>query len=198
MKNGIIYTIFDWLIDSMKYLNIVELFKWVAIKLFPKNKITARRISVDIYIILKWSIILILWLRFCDNLFATILVWYLLGSNLYTYFYHHVWTDDLAKGNFTFERIKRRFFNLMQALFYNVFGFAYLFALPYQENFNWSNNILKVKDAIGLSLANSMTVDYKSITAISEVGHNLLLIETLASFIFLTIILSNSIPEIKE
>lgn len=198
MKNGFIYTIVNKAIELVKYLNLVEFFKLIAKKISPNDKVRSSRIAVDIYIIIKWSIIVIFWRYMMDENWTTIIVVYLILSNLFTYFYYHVWSDTLAKGGFGVDRIKRRFLNLMQAIAYNIIGFAYLFAVPFSENFNWTNDIERFNNSILLSLANSMTADYESVNPVTEFGNNLLLIETVTSFIFLTIILSNSIPEINE
>ena len=60
MRNGIIYTIVDWILEKLKYLNLVEIFKYIAIKVYPKDKLTASRAGVDIFITIKWIIVIVL------------------------------------------------------------------------------------------------------------------------------------------
>ncbi|WBX76235.1 hypothetical protein PG911_16655 [Tenacibaculum ovolyticum] len=197
MKKGILYSIFDWIIENVSYLNLVELFKFIGVNIFPNNRITALRISVDLFIVLKWLFIALVWQFNIKNGLVNIIVWYLIFTNLYTYFYYHTWTKNLNKTEFDFDRIKRRFLNLGLSIAFNVFSFAYLFAQPFFSNFKWLNEYSTLKDSVLFSTANSLTTSYTYVTATTETGHTLIIIETITSFIFLTIILSNSIPQMN-
>lgn len=187
----------DWLIETLKYVNLVEFFKWLSKKIYSKDKILAIRFAVDLFIILKWILIGLLWQFNVENKFTTCFIWYLITTNIYTYFYYHTWTKDLAKPFFDLDRIKRRFLNLMLSIGFNIFAFAYLFAQPYFENFKWSQGYSNLKDSLLFSTSNTLSTSCKSVESITELGSSLSLIETLISFIFLTIILSNSIPQTK-
>ena len=133
-----------------------------------------------------------------NNTWFNLIIWYLIAANIYTYFYYHNWTEDQENGDFDFDRIKRRFFNLMLALLFNIYCFAYLYAIPFSSNFNWVKGVSKMKSSLLFSFANSITADYAPIKILNANGYNLTLLEACTSFIFLTIILSNSIPQIKE
>lgn len=198
MKNGLIYTIIDWTIEKLKWLNLVESFKWTAKRIYPADSLLASRLGVDIFIILKWIAVIVLWLCQVNNEFVNLIIWYLIFTNLYTYFYHHTWTKDLDKGNFSIERVKRRFLNLLLAISFNVFCFAYLIRFPFSANYEWTNHIATSKHAILHSVANSLTVSFDSVKTVSQVGQTLNVIETITMFVFLTIILSNSIPQTKN
>ncbi len=197
MRNGIIYQIANWVIENLKYLNLVELFKWFTKKCYPSDTLLASRLGVDTFIIIKWIAVTILWYNSISNTLINYLIWYLIITNIYTYFYYHNWTKDLKRRHFNLKRIKRRFLNLTLAIAFNVFCFAYLFAVPFVANFQWASNSVIIKDSLLFSLANSITLDFPLVSATTEVGHTLTLIETFISFIFLTIILSNSIPQPK-
>lgn len=198
MKKGLIYSILDWIFENLKYLNLVELFKFIAVKIKPNHRISALRFSVDVFIILKWTFIVLIWNLGVNNDFINAIVWYLIFTNVYTYFYYHTWSNTLNKAEFDFDRIKRRFLNLGLSVGFNVFSFAYLFAQPFSNNFKWVNGISTFRDSILFSLANSFTTSYESVSTSTTVGQQLTLIETTISFVFLTIILSNSIPQIKS
>jgi len=197
MKKGLIYSIIDWIIEKIKYLNIVELFKFISIKINSKEPIASSRFGVDLFIIFKWSLISLFWFCNMKNEFVNVIVWYLIFTNVFTYFYYHTWTDDLAKPQFDHNRIKRRFLNLILSIGFNVFSFAYLFAQPFSKNFQWKNGLSTFQDSVFFSLANSFTTNYNSVKSITEIGHKITLMETVISFVFLTIIISNSIPQIK-
>lgn len=198
MQNGLLYTIIDWILEKLKFINLVELFKFIAQKLYKKNKLLAIRAGVDLFIIVKWTLVLVLWLNRVESDIVNSIIFYLLISNIYTYFYYHTWTKDLKKRHFGLKRIKRRFLNLMLAFTFNIFSFAYLFVLPFSNNFEWSRTDYLSLDSLLFSIANSLTVDYVYVVASTNTGHILVLLETLTTFIFLTIILSSSIPQIKN
>lgn len=197
MRNGLIYTITDWTLEKLKWLNLVELFKWTAKHIYTSDGLLASRIGVDIFIILKWTIVIFLWIFQISNEIVNIFIWYLIATNIYTYFYYHTWTKDLDNGHFNLDRIKRRFLNLILAISFNILCFAYLIYLPFSTNYKWLEQSATKKDAILFSISNSLTVDYNYVQAITKIGQTLNLIETITMFVFLTIILSNSIPQIK-
>ena len=199
MKHGIIYTLVDWIIQKLNYLNLVELLKKL-VKMFFSNeesKRTASRATVDLFIIGKWLFIGLLWYFNVQNSIINYLVWYLIFTNIYTYFYHHTWTKDLANPHFDIDRMKRRYLNLMLSIAFNIYTFGYLFAQPFKTNFKWTNDYSTLQESLSFSLANSISSNYQYVNAITETGNKLTLMETIISFIFLTIILSNSIPQPK-
>lgn len=201
MKNGIIYILAKWLLDNLKHLTLVEWFKYFGAKLNPnKNSIDKRltysRVSVDIFIILKWLFILILAKFDLSNCFLTFFVWYLLLTNIYTYFYYHIWTEDaLNTENFAIDRIRRRFINLMLAVGYSDLCFAYLYKLPYVKELQWSDNSITFLKSIWYSISNSLAANYEGVSASSDLGNSIAMTQLIITFIFVTIILGKSIPQ---
>jgi len=204
MKNGFIYQIANTAINSMKYINLVEFFKFIAIKLFSNNKsitshIIFSRNSVDIFILLKWLFILILWKYKVDNLICTSIVWYLIFSNLYTYFYYHAWSKKVLTDDkfFDIDRCKRRFLHLIIAMIYSIFSFSFLINIPYRTDFYWESNNFSKLNSFWFSLSNSLTANYKGVESITNIGSTISMIELIIMFLFITIIISNSIPQIN-
>ena len=197
MKKGIIYSVIDWFIETLMYLNLVEYFKLVLIRFYSKDKILASRFAVDLFIILKWLLIALLWEFNINNSIATWIVWYVIITNIYTYFYYHTWTKDLAKPFYNLDRIKRRFLNLILSIGYNIVSFAYLFAQPYFEHFEWNKGYSTLQDSILFSISNSLSISSIGVESLDQFGYHVSIIETLISFIFLTIILGSSIPQTK-
>lgn len=83
MQNGIIYSVLKFVFDNLKYLSIVELFKFLFVKFFAdRNDVLSRvkysRLAVDIFIILKWTLVIVLLKWSINNSFLTFLVWYLI------------------------------------------------------------------------------------------------------------------------
>lgn len=204
-KNGILYTFIDLLINCLKYLNLVEYIKKLSkcsCFLYDNSKESKRvnsRIATDIFIFLKFLLVIAIWKKEADNLFWEIIVWYLLFTNLYTYFYYHVWSNNIQKGkHFDVDRIKRRFLNLMCAITFHFIGFAYLFNVPYKSDFTWSNGIANGEHALLYSISNSFTRSYDVIAPHNSFGNNVAMIEVISAFVFLTIIVSTSVPQIKN
>jgi len=202
MKNGFIYQLIDTIINSLRYFNLVELFKLIALKLNPDKENIEKRLiylrnSVDIFIVFKWLFIIIIWTYKVNNLIVLLIVWYLIISNLFTYFYYHSWKDEiLIDNNFDVHRIKRRFLHLMLSIFYSIFSFSYLFNIPYRAEFSWNNDYSSL-NTFWFSLSNSFSASYDKIKPISNIGYTITMIELVISFIFITIVISNSIPQIN-
>lgn len=203
MKNGFLYEFINIFLNSLKYLNLVELFKIVSIKITPCNssietKVKNSRVSVDLFIVIKWLFILYLWVFEITDSFFVITVWYLLTANLYTYFYYHTWSSKILRDkHFNTDRIKHRFVNLLQAIFYSIFGFAYLYHQPYSSEFIWNGGDPSVMHSIMFSLSNSLTASYDQVKPSTEIAYFITIIQLLMIFIFLTIIISGSIPQVN-
>jgi hypothetical protein len=202
MENGIIYVIFNFIIENLKYLNLVELFKYVAQLINPNPsdhqdaKNTFERNAVDLFIILKWLLIAVIWKLNINSNFFTVLVWYLLIANIYTYFYYHVWDKvSLNTESFLIDRIRRRFITLMQSIFFSNICFAYLYNIPYRSDFTWSAEKPEFTKSIWFSISNSLAANYEEVCAFSDFGNNVTMVQLIITFLFITIILGKSIPQ---
>ena len=192
MKNGFIYIAFKTVLDNLKYLNLVEFFKTFAIKLWPQNTLISSRIAADTFIVLKWFFVAVIWLAAKSNCFLILFVWYLIATNIYTYFYYHIWIDDaLSTDSYENDKIRRRFVNLVLAVAFSDFCFAYLYCQPYSKEFS--------KTATGncfwFSISNSLAANYDAIKPISELGNSVAMTQLILTFFFVTIIISRSIPQ---
>lgn len=154
------------------------------------------RTSVDIFIILKWSFVLLITKYNLTNNFLTIFGWYLLLTNIYSYFYYHIWTDEaLNTEEFEKDRIRRRFINLILAVGYSDLCFAYLYKLPYRFSFEWSHDSISFTKAIWYSVSNSMAANYEAVKPLTDFANNVSMAQLIITFIFITIILGKSIPQ---
>lgn len=200
MKNGILFNVFKLIVEALKYLSLVELFKLISIKIWGKsslaNKDRASRLAVDVFIIMKWSLVILGFVQHWNNLYFTALVWYLIIMNLHTYFYYHVWhTNTMNMDSFLIDRVRRRFLFLLLSIGFSNLAFAYLYQSPYHHGFEFANDgLANDLDFIFFSFANSITASYERVKAIGSLGQRIVLIQLIISFIFFTIILSKSIP----
>ncbi|WP_066839178.1 hypothetical protein [Rufibacter ruber] len=204
MKNGVIFTVFKVLLEGLNYLSLVEFFKYISIKYFAnpndlQSRITASRLAVDTFIILKWLLLILAMINGWTSIYLTIIVWYLIYSNLYTYFYYHVWSkDSMNTEDFDIDRVRRRFITLMLSIGFSNLCFAYLFRFPYIKNFEWSDKIPLNTKAIWFSFANSLTANYEYVKPITQNGAVITVTQLIVSFIFLTLILGKSLPQTKS
>jgi hypothetical protein len=201
MKNGLLYIIFKFILDNLRHLTIVEWFKIIAKKINPKKNnqdstLAYSRTAVDIFIILKWSFVLLISKYSLTSSFLTFFVWYLLLTNIYSYFYYHIWTDEaLNTDDFAKDRIRRRFINLLLAVGYSDLCFAYLYKIPYSSNFEWSDNSTTFLKSIWYSISNSLAANYEDVKPLTDFANTISMTQLVITFIFITIILGNSIPQ---
>lgn len=200
MTNGFIYEIVNVLVLSLNYLNLVELFKFIAKKLTPigsdiTKAISNCNIAIDIFIVLKWIFIIYIWSYQINNSLTTLLVFYLIWSNVHTYFYYHFWKKD---GKNMYERVRRRFISLFQAVSFMVTTFGYLYSLPFYGEFLWPTDIAnKSMQGLIYSLSQTLFVDITPVKPSTLNGQVLATIQTTLSFIFIAILLAKSIPQDK-
>ncbi len=205
MKNGPILEIAKRSVSAAYYFNIVELFKYTAGKIqeFIGNSdkakiIYAKSLAIDFYILVKWLAVFILWASGSDGAFGLILTGYLLWSNVFTYFYYHVW-ENRQSNDLNWQR--RRFVSLIQSIAFHVFGFAYIYRFTGFTLFNWKIAGTGASGQSFQSLAFSILNLFGSGSSVAEPhsagGVLILICQTTITFIFLTLILANT-PINKE
>ena len=211
--NGFIYPLFDSLVRFLCYCNLVEFFKFSA-KLYTgvinkrkeKNLTTeeivrACNIAIDVYQIFKWGVLLALWVCKKDSTFAKNLVYYLLFSNLFTYFYYHIWGSRYNQ-RVDKDTLNRKFLNSLLAISYYIFCYAYLYQIHYSGMISWpflvveSVNIPVIDfiNAIYLSVANAFTLTYGGFSPLTQKIRVVFMSELINTFLFFTVIITNSIP----
>ena len=192
-KEGyIIYRILDSIIKFFYYLSLVEAVKSIFRYNYTEKseRIRRSRLAIDIFIISKWIFILII-LFFNSNLILIIIVIYLIIFNIHSYLYYHFWNEKSVMIKTDYTRIKNRFIAFIQALLFNIVGFAYLYSKVFSYHFQWSSSINKVISAISFSFTNTL-LGSSDIVAISNFGVILQLTQYLISIILVSIILSMS------
>jgi hypothetical protein len=201
MRYGFIYELFRVLIEGFRFLNLVELFKIIGQKLNPyPNDINIRttyvRVSVDIFIISKWLLVLTIFFTSSSNLFLCFLVWYLIITNVYTYFYYHVWDSRAINQSENDDHsLRRRFINLLLAISFSNLAFAYLYSNYYSNQFSWGVAGINLMHAIWYSITNSISGNYSLVNPISDLGYSISMLQLVISFVFITIVVSRSIPQ---
>lgn len=202
MQYGFLYSIINFVVNNLRWLNLVEYFKLISfffIKASPPprgQKKKAARIAVDIFITLKWLFLLLVVLFEWNSSIVAIMIWYLIITNAYTYLYYHVWDkQSMDTGNYKITRVRRRFMNLILAIGFSNFSFACLYRFRYYYNFQWNSSRNTFIESLWYSFSNSIAATYTPVTTCDDMGVRISLIQLFFSFVFLTIILAKSMPQ---
>lgn len=188
---GIIYPVIDTLIIAMRKLSLVELFKIIGEKI-AKNHQEAnkfRRIAIDIFIVLKWFVLLFFYFFNISNCLSIIVTTYLTFFNIFTYFYYHLWDE---KEPNTYKEAKNGFVKSLFAFAFNIFAFAYFFKI---SNIIWIKFIVPNFNRLTplfFSIKHTLGGGSELIQVVSTNGEILLLIHTITSFIFIVLIIANT------
>ncbi len=201
MRYGFIFATASVLVESTKFLNLVELFKLVSKSLTRSINPDAdddaiRRntnIAIDIFIVLKWVVLIYLMATSTTHLIVEILVWYLLAMNAYTYFYYHVWLQP----ELDIDGTRRRIINVALAYSFSIVCFAYFYGEVYLNDFLWLKQFTP-DDAVLLSLKNGFASGASIAQARSAMGEFLESLQILNTFVFISMILGVTIPQKKK
>lgn len=190
MRRGIIYIFANWFIEKLYKLNIVEHFKNLIAWYSPSKEyeITFKSNAIDIFILFKWMILFFIPVFKINEVFSLMIVGYLAFFNIFTYFYHHVWN---SRSDGSKEATQRRFITFVQAVAYNIFAFAFFYQNIFYAHFEWKYKELSLSPLF-FSLATTFASSTEIATPNSATGAAVPIIQTLTSFIFLTLILSHT------
>lgn len=202
MQNGFIYPLTCWLVSALKAVNAVEYLKQVFAWTYRRYKrrglteeeiIAAKNVAIDSFMALKWLIVAGAICFGCQSFMMLFVVWYLIASNLFTYFYYHVWGSGFAL-RVDLDSQRRRYVNFVLSLAFYIVCYAYLFQFQYSVEIQWPDRLVDTTNAIYLSIANAFTLTYGGFAPKSQTARILFASELINTFFFFTIIISNSIP----
>jgi hypothetical protein len=199
MQNGFLYESADVIIRCLKYLNVVEYFKMAAQRLTPSAASDSvirknTNIAIDVFIVLKWCLVASLWYLRVDGYASIVAVLYLLAASLHTYFYYHVWEENPYGHAMTLHRVRRRFLNLLLALAFTLFGYAFLYEVCFRSQIAWPPGIGGIISSLEFSIVNSIGGSFESMRPITTAATVLSMSQQIATFIIVAVILSKSIP----
>lgn len=135
-----------------------------------------------------------------DMVWVQTIVWYLLLSNVYTYFYYHLWCEDALLETFqTIHRVRRRFINLFVSVLFMMLCYVYFYSIMIPKHFalenSESNNIMI---SFIYAIAQSFAVDYEGMKPVSNIGATIEITQFLNMFIFISILLAKSLPKANQ
>lgn len=205
MNNGFIYPLFNSLVYFLYYCNLVEFFKFLATlctcvlhkrsgKEFSETEIMhSCNNAIDIYQVFKFGVLFFLWSCEVNSLCSKIIIYYLLFSNLFTYFYYHVWGSKFEQ-RVDRDKLNRKFLNSLIAITYYLLCYAYLFEIHYSKMIGWPESVIDTTNAIFLSVANAFTLTYGDFSPLTQNIRVVFMSELINTFLFFSIIITNSIP----
>jgi hypothetical protein len=210
--NGIIYPMLFLLIKLLFFLNIVEWIKNISdyftskiYKTHTERKIVFkirrnRNFVIDLFIIIKFSIVTLFLFKGMDSIWIKFIVWYLLISNVYTYFYYHLWCNDALLEKYqTIHRVRRRFISLFISVAFMILCYTYLYSIMIPEHF-----ILGMKDSEEIvismitSISRSFAIDYEGLKPKTNTGTIIEITQVINMFVFFTILLAKSLPKANQ
>lgn len=197
MSDGFIIVYFNKLIDFLQKLNLIEHLKKCVQCKFSDNTIESKKrianLVIDCFITFKWLLMVVLIGLNISNILINIIVFYLLFSNIHTYFYYHVWSARVIKGERrTLQNIRRRFISLMQSLGYVIVTYIYFYYVSFDHYFKFSDKYSKLMSSIYHSFSSVFIGGTDYVVANSNIGLIIQGSQTLITFIFIGIILSKS------
>lgn len=146
--NGFIIVVFNTIFKLVEKVSAVEYFK-KAITFFFKRRIqndfekerALKNIAIDIFMVLKWIILIFFIIRGISSNLAKVFVIYLLVMNIHTYFYNHVWSERTIKAKVrNIEHVQRRLISLLLSISYNIASYMYLYGIGFKTYFHVEAN----------------------------------------------------------
>jgi hypothetical protein len=192
------------LVEALQWLSVVEWMKWLAVRQLvnrnPSASSDERRSfannAIDVFIIIKWLVVLVALVTRAEGETWSYVLTYLVFFNLFSYFYYHAWGGGYPVSPGDKDRQQRRLLSFLQAFFFSIFAFAYIYLVPLCEDVLWPEQANGL-DALLLSVSNSFTLTYEGFQPATRLGRAVLVIQVLNSFFFLTVLVANSLPNLS-
>lgn len=206
MKNGFIYPITNMLVMLLRQLNFVEyvkkVFSWVVSKyrrraLSEDETISVKNFAIDCFMIAKWLFVILAIIFGFSAKWIELVIWYLIASNLFTYFYYHVWGSGFALRD-DVDSQRRRYVNFLLSLGFYIVCYTYLYQFRYALEIGWPGDVVDTVNAVYLSVANAFTLTYGGFLPLSQTARVLFATELINTFFFFTIIIVNSVPSVRN
>lgn len=201
LQNGFIYPVFHCLLLTIRFLNLIEWFKFIAencvsdtnTEVLGKKSTLARGLAIDAYMVLKWTTIYCFISVGADGWISLYVTYYMIASNVYSYFYYHVWDRNRPLSS-DVERQRRRLMSFLLSLFFYIICYAYLHQFHYFDCISWPEDGVTWLNALYLSFANAFTLTYGGFSPLDINARILFISELINTFFFFTIIVAVSIP----
>lgn len=167
LEQGLFHPAAGRLVRLAYWLNLVELFKALVRKVGKgwAGRRALDNVAIDIFIAMKWLLLVVLWTQHVSATGACITAWYFLLSNAFTYFYYHIWDERLYRSAsfYSIADVRRRLLNSAQAFGFSLLVYAYMYDVLYSSDFTLSDESRALAAAV-FSTSNALTVNYPGMT----------------------------------
>ena len=186
---------FQALIIVLWFLSAVEYLKVAFMRRFDegKDRLVARSHAIDAYMAFKWALVLFFTVFKIDSFVTRFVIFYLIFSTIFSYFYYHIWRENI----YEFDQYSqhRRTAAFIFSFFFGIFCYAYLFRFSFSEEIVWPNSTGPTfTDALLLSFSNAFTAGFANFVPLTASVRWVMASETLFVFIFLVVVIINSMP----
>ncbi len=202
-NDGIIYPVANWIITISNYLCLVELFKFLSVCFLNRPSVDSVRrnknIAIDLFILVKWVAIIVFWVTNYVSTISIVIVWYLLITNIQSYFYNHVWLNvSISDERKQATRERRRLIAVILAFCFSIMCYGYFYQRCYFTHFNWPADIAPFTSSITFSLGTALTAFSGNLSPNTDFGYFLIGTQLIITFLFIAIILTQSIPQLVK
>jgi hypothetical protein len=208
-RDGFIIILFGGIVRLLHTLSAVEWLKsgalaiarWRGQASTAEAKRTIANLAIDVFVVAKWAFLVTAFACGLTSSIVFLLTGYLLFFNLFSYFYYHAWGSQFPSHQLSedalHKRDQRRLLSFLLAIAYSFLGFAYLYAFQFASHFQWPPEAGRT-DALLLSICNSFTLTYGGYQPLDPLSRSLLVAQVLNMFVFITILVANSIPNLSR
>lgn len=206
MQNGFVYPIAKRLVVVLKALNAVEYVKDFSAWLYCKAKghdlsdnelIAAKNLGIDLFLVSKWALVIWFIAFGVTGGVAEVVVFYLIATNLFSYFYYHVW-GSAYRARADLDSQRRRFVNFILSIGFYIVCYSYLYQFQFASHIQWPDHVVDWVNALYLSVANAFTLTYGGFQPLSQTARVLFMTELVNTFFFFTIIVANALPALQN
>lgn len=201
--NGPVFVVIDQTVCALRRLSLVEWLKYLGVRFSGVSDAEAkRRLSnfvIDVFIALKWAVLLLAW--YCGDanpVFVGFIV-YLLLMNMHTYFWYHLWVVESPRMTVdSHQRERRRFVNLVLAMAFSICTYAYFYQCVFPNDFEWPASAARWAAALKFSIGNALTGSTGDLAPKSTLAYVLTASQLAMTFVFVAMLLNNSIPKVHR
>ena len=201
--NGPIYAVLHIAVSSLNAISPVEWMKRWFRRIWRRNDQEDIRkvanIAIDIFIVLKWAFVILIWVTGVTHWLPLSVGCFLLVMNLHTYFWYHLWVIDRSAPIPGEEfRERRRFVNLVFAIAYSMVFYGYVYHRVLYSHFIWPQEIAPWVSSIVFSIGNALTGYSGDLKPNTSLAHLVVSSQLVMTFIFVALLLSNSVPRSRK
>lgn len=200
LEHGLLIPIIHWFISFVCKLNYIMWLKSLMVIFWKEEEHikNAKTWVLDFNMVyIKFFSLIVLICCCVDNTFSYYFIWYMLWSNLFLYSFFHIFYGGTFRCPSKSNGDDKRFIYSILSFLFSLVGMAYLYMFHYETHIDWHGQ-RDFLHAFGLSVQTAFTFgtpDWYQLDDNKTDFTSLVLFQTLNSFVFISVIIANSIPK---